>query len=230
MSLLVPAPRGRSDAFMRWGAWAGMGAAAVFVGTFTIEGLIRPGYSPVSDYVSALSLGPRGWVQITNFVITGALLLVFAARVAVETREGRASRAAPVTLGVVGLGILLSGPFVMDPVGTPRAATTLHGAAHQGLGAIVFATMPVTCFIYVRRTRVVAAWHRMRRWTMAVGTLIVGAIVLLKVAQLGLPPHEPNALTPWVGLVQRAALVPFFAWLFAVAWTVLSNAKSLARP
>ncbi len=205
---------------MKLGAWAGMGAASVFVSTFTIEGWLRAGYRPVGEYVSALSLGPRGWVQIASFLVTGVLLLVFAARLRVEAREGRLSRAAPVAVGVVGLGVLLSGPFVMDPMGTPRSAMTMHGVAHQILGAIVFSMMPVTCFVFLRRARTVGAWHRMRAWTVAAGTVIVGAILALKLAQLGLPPNQPNALTPWIGLVQRTALVPFFMWLFAVAWTL----------
>ena len=57
-------------------------APVLFVAVFTIEGSLRVGYDPISSYVSELSLGPRGWIQIANFVVFGALVLVFASGVA----------------------------------------------------------------------------------------------------------------------------------------------------
>jgi len=44
-------------------------------------------------YVSELSLGPRGWIQIVNFVVFGLLFLFFARGVAAEFRQGKASKA-----------------------------------------------------------------------------------------------------------------------------------------
>jgi hypothetical protein len=43
---------------------------------FTIGGTLRAGYEPRRDFVSVLSLGPRGWVQMTNFILLGVLLLI----------------------------------------------------------------------------------------------------------------------------------------------------------
>ena len=54
-------------------AWAGMLGPALFVAVFSIEGALRPGYNALSTYVSALSLGPRGWIQIANFYLFGLL-------------------------------------------------------------------------------------------------------------------------------------------------------------
>ncbi len=48
-------------------AWAGIIGPALFVAVFIIEGLLRPDYNAFSTYVSALSLGPRGWIQIVKF-------------------------------------------------------------------------------------------------------------------------------------------------------------------
>ena len=42
---------------------------ALFVVTFTIEGCLRPGYRAREMFVSELSLGPRGWIQIANFIV-----------------------------------------------------------------------------------------------------------------------------------------------------------------
>jgi hypothetical protein len=179
-------------------------------------------------YVSALSLGPRGWIQVLAFVAFGASLLVFAWGVAAAFPSGPASRVGPRLLAVIAAGILVSGPFVMDPVGTPRAQMTVHGLVHQALGAVVFALMPVTCLVFLRRFRADAAWRALRAWTLAAAAIIAGAIVLLKVAQLGLPPRPPNAWTPWVGLLQRVALVTFLAWLFTFALAL--HRRGAARP
>ncbi len=58
--------------------WAGMIGPVHIVSIFIIEGRLRVGYNSLAMYVSALSLGPSGWVQILNFVIFGLLLLAFA--------------------------------------------------------------------------------------------------------------------------------------------------------
>ena len=49
--------------------WVGMIGPVLFVTVFTLEGWFRPGYNTLGMYVSELSLGPRGWIQIINFII-----------------------------------------------------------------------------------------------------------------------------------------------------------------
>ena len=51
----------------QYAAWAGMLAPVLFVTVFTIAGLLRQGYDPLSTYVSELSLGPGGWIQKAEF-------------------------------------------------------------------------------------------------------------------------------------------------------------------
>jgi hypothetical protein len=103
----------------RIAAWAGMIAPVLFVAIFTIAGWLRAGYEPLKTYVSALSLGSYGWIQMANFVILGILLLLFSRGVAAEFPSGRASRAGPILLAIMSILFILSGPFVMDPTGTP---------------------------------------------------------------------------------------------------------------
>jgi hypothetical protein len=129
---------------------------ALFVVVFTLEGWLRPGYDPLGMYVSALSLGRRGWIQIANFIVLGVSLLVFARGVAAEFQHGTASRVGAMLLRFIATGLLLSGPFVMDPVGTARDLMTVHGTLHGLFGGLVFSLMPISCFVYRRcfaRTR-----------------------------------------------------------------------------
>jgi hypothetical membrane protein len=215
----------------RLALYAGIAGPIIFVATFTIEGCLRPGYDALGMYVSELSLGPRGWIQVLNFIVLGALLLVFARAVAIELPDGKASRAGPILLGVFAIGILASGPFVMDPVGTPVASMSLHGLVHQLIGAVVFTLMPTTCIVFVRRFRPDRAMHAMLAWTVTAAIVSAAAIVLQKVAQLGrLPPRPPNALTPLAGLLQRTSLVTFLAWLCTVALALYRKAPRNVSP
>ncbi|QIK73518.1 DUF998 domain-containing protein [Propioniciclava coleopterorum] len=135
------------------GAAAGVIGPLVFVGVFLIEGALRPGYDAAADFVSALSLGPRGWVQIASFLLTGACLILFAAWLRATFPSGPSSIAGPLLLGLIGAGLFASGPLVMDPAGTPLDAATWHGMAHNILGALVFVLMPVAMFVWLRRIR-----------------------------------------------------------------------------
>jgi hypothetical protein len=56
----------------------GVVAPPLFVVVFLVMGMIRADYDPLRHPVSSLSISMSGWTQITNFVITGSLLIVFA--------------------------------------------------------------------------------------------------------------------------------------------------------
>src|SRR5215211_1777965 len=130
--------------------WAGMIGSALFVTVFTLEGWLRAGYDLRSTFISELSIGPRGWIQILNFIILGSLFLVFAWGVAAEFREGKASRAGPILLAMIGFSFLVSGPFVTDLAGTPRERMSVHGLIHGIFGALVFSLSPISCFVFWR--------------------------------------------------------------------------------
>jgi cytochrome bd-type quinol oxidase subunit 2 len=206
-------------------AGAGMIGPALFVTVFTIEGWLRPGYDAWRMFISELSLGPRGFVQIANFVMLGVFFLGFARGVATEFREGRASKAGPLLLTFIGCSFLSSGPMVMDPASTPRELWSLHGTLHQILGALVFSLAPVSCFLFWRRFRADPAWRTLQRWSFAAGIIITAAVLVLKVGISG-PPAERSALRPWIGLIQRTALVTYLAFIFRFALALYQRADT----
>ena len=195
-------------------------APVVFVGTFALEGWLRPGYNPASMFVSELSLGPRGWVQITSFIVTGALVLMFARGVRLVFAGSRASRVGGLCLNIIGVSLIASGPFVTD-----RAAlfnqVSVHGLIHGIFGALVFSLAPVSCFIYFGRFRHTAQWRSLAPWTLLAGLMLVIGIGFLKASQV-----SANELFAWKGLIQRAVLIVFMAWLFAFAARMFRNSAS----
>ena len=56
---------------------AGVLGPSLFVVTFTVEGWFRPGYRATEMFISALSLGASGWIQIVNFIVLGTAFLLF---------------------------------------------------------------------------------------------------------------------------------------------------------
>jgi hypothetical protein len=212
----------------RIASWAGLIGPVVFVAVFLGEGSLRPGYDPLSSYVSALSLGPRGFVQVANFVFFGTCLLHFTRGVAAAMPDGPASRSGPILLATIALSYLLSGPFVMDPPGTPPYAMSWHGIAHGVLGAIVFTLMPVVCFVFLRRFARDAVWRWLQTGTLLAGLIIAAAVLLLSVVTK--TAAMADTFAPWVGLIQRAAIVPFMAWVFAFALGLGTKRHLPGRP
>ena len=199
-------------------ALAGITGPAIFVTVFTIEGVLRPGYNPLSTYVSALSLGPRGWIQIINFIVSGTLLLVFARGAAIEFKKEKASQAGPVQLAIIATGILLSGPFVMDPMGTPPAQASVHGLVHGILGGIVFLLMPISCIVFYRRMRTETGWQSFSKWTLVMGILLIATLTLFTFATK--IPSLQVIFSNWFGLLQRLVLIPFMFWVLTLGVTI----------
>lgn len=204
-------------------AWAGILAPVLFVLVFTIEGFLRPGYSTMKDFISALSLGPRGWIQIANFIIFGILLLVFTPGVATEFKSGKASRWGVILLTVLGICYLLSGPFIEDATGTPFSGSSVHGILHGIFGGIVFVVMPITCFVFFKRFREDPKWKNLKIWTLVLG-IIVSFGVFMMIVSIKIPATAVY-FTNWNGLIQRIALVPWMIWLFVFAIRMLRAVK-----
>jgi Protein of unknown function (DUF998) len=172
--------------------------------------LTRDGFDLRRHPLSALSLGDLGWLQVTNFVVTGLLVLAFAVGLRARLRGGRAGTWGPLLLGAHGLGLVAAGVFTADPAlgfppgapaGVPSAYSwhaTLHGVAFAG-GMLA---LTAACFVFARRF----AASRRRAWAgycaaTGVAALLLGAPV---------PVYAPSVRF-------ALAAVVTFAWIMAIA-------------
>jgi hypothetical protein len=134
----------------------GASAGPLFILTVLLQDLTRPGFKPLHQPLSLLALGPWGWVQIANFVLAGALNLLYAVGLWRRLHPGRAGMWGPLLIGLYGLGLLVVGVCRTDPAeGFPpgvRAATrpSWHGAVHALGALVIFVVLAAALAVFVR--------------------------------------------------------------------------------
>ena len=196
----------------RFAPLLGIFGPMLFTISFTVNGLLRPGYDPKQNYVSELSIGPHGWIQIVSFMFLGVCLMGFAYGAYKMIPDGRASRAGPALLGIIALCYFVSGPLVTDPLSMFDNQQSVQGALHGIFGALVFALSPICAFIYWLRFRTDPKWKYLQKWTLFAAILMLATVVLMKIAQ---PQASP--LNVWAGIIQRCSLLSFYVWVFTFA-------------
>lgn len=137
----------------------GMIAGPFYLAVAAVQAVLRDGFDPTKHAASLLTLGDHGWIQIANFVITGAL--VIAGAVGLRQTGAFGSRWAPRLLALYGVGTICAGIFVPDPalgfpVGTPSGQPTTiswHALLHFAAGGVGFLAFITCCLILARRFR-----------------------------------------------------------------------------
>ena len=140
----------------------------------------RPLGDPAGAWPSGLALGPYGWAQVANFVLSGFLLMIFACGLHLGATDGRGSRAGPTLLFVAGTAMVLMG-FKTDPIRStgPR---TLHNLIHDlAFALFVLALLPSFFFLW-QRLRKDALWRGHARYTLITWVLATLSFLLPGVA------------------------------------------------
>jgi hypothetical protein len=196
----------------------------LFIVAFLIEGATRPNYSAWHNVVSSLSQGEQGWMQITNFIVCGVLVLGFAIGLKRVLRSGKGSTWGPILLGVFGLCLIGAGFFVTDPLlGYPPGALstpTVHGILHNLLSLFVFASLIAACFVLARRFAGDPVWRGWAFYSVATGILVtVFFVVTDVVASLNGP----------AGLFQRICIIIGWGWIALFAFRLMSKKSPIGR-
>ena len=188
----------------------GVLAGVVFETSILIQGLTRHGFRMAHDDASLLSNGPLGWIQVSTFLLAGAMTIAAAAGM----RRAMASRWAPRLIALYGAGLIGAGIFSADPAdgfgpGAPlgkAAHVSWHGAGHLIAGGIGFAALIAACFVVARY------FSRQGRRGMAGYSRATG--VLFGAAFAGIATGSSSSA---VVLPFYAAVLAAFTWLAIVS-------------
>jgi hypothetical protein len=203
----------KTKALLICGAMAG----PFFTIAWFLEGLARANYDPMRHPISALSIGEFGWMQVTNFFITGILTLALALGLRREQQLGAKSIWVSILIGVVAIGFLGTGFFVTDPMngyppGTPvlLVPPTPTGLLHLIFSAFVLG-LPITCFLL---SPLFAAQGE-RSWAIYSRITAIMFIIMYALAIAGFLQAE--AFVNFAGLYQRISVVIGLTWMTLVS-------------
>ena len=153
---------------------AGTAGGLVFTGVYLAEGAARAGYRALAQPISALSLGPGGWVQQLNFIVFGVLVCASAAGWRAALAPGRGAVVFPGLRVIAGVGLVMDGLFSQDPSGgyppgAQAAAATVHGQVHTLFAMITITALASGCFVLAARFAGEPGWRRWAVWAVAAG-------------------------------------------------------------
>ena len=197
----------------------GVVGPVLFVLVFTVLGAISPGYDPMRQFVSLLSLSDWGWLQVASFLLTGLLVVASAVGLRRVLNNGIGCRLAPIGVGLAGLGLIVAGIFSTDPLqgyppGTPLGlplTASWHAVLHL-LGALLFfGGLPFASIVLARRFRSGGELG----W--AIYSLVSGIGMFLFNVVTSASPGTVGTFPEVAGLFQRISIVLGLGWLAMVS-------------
>lgn len=139
---------------------AGAIAGPLFIVTVVIQEFTRAGFDPKRHPLSLLSLGDLGWIQITNFILSGLLAFASAFGLRRVLKGGPAGKWGPILIGTYGIALIWGGVFVADPIdgypsgtplGTDNVELSWHGILHAFAPAVAGIALIAAGFVFARR-------------------------------------------------------------------------------
>ena len=198
----------------------GIIAGPIYIIVGLAQILTREGFDMTRHPLSMLSLGDLGWIQITNFIVTGFLVLLAAIALRRLAQGDKRLRRGAFLIGLYGVCVLGGGIFVTDPAlgfppGTPDVypeTFSWHGLLHFIAGQIAFLSLIAATFVYGKYFAVnqIQKWATFSRLT---GGIFLAAIIAL-MATAGM---ESTAGMVWASIFLYLAVALGWMWLSALA-------------
>jgi hypothetical protein len=185
----------------------GVIAGPIYVVVSLAQALTRQGFDLTRHAWSLLSTGDLGWIQVTNFVLTG--LMTVAA--AVGLRRAAAGRWASALVAGYGLSLVAAGVFRADPAagfpaGTAENGMSWHGTLHLLAGSAGVVCLIAACVLVGRSF----ARSGHRGW--AAYSWIAGFALLAGFAGVASGSHGAATTLPFAG-----AVILVSSWLTALS-------------
>jgi hypothetical protein len=201
----------------------GVLAGPIYIIVGIAQILIREGFDINRHPLSFMSLGDLGWIQITNFIVTGLLVIAGAIGMRRLAQADKRLRWSALLLGIYGVGVLGGGLFVPDPAlgfppGTPDTYPTTmswHGLLHFIFGQIGFLALIAASFVHARYF----ATNDLRGWAMF--SALTGAIFLFAIMATVATAGGDGSV--WALLALYVAVILAWIWLSALSYRMWSE-------
>ncbi len=181
-------------------ALCGILAPIIFWLLVIVESLIRPGYSPLNNFVSDLGVGSLAILQNINFMIFGLLTIFLGLGLngSLPTPRRRSLKTGIWLVIIFGILIILAGVFP-ENYGS--------GALHQSVSAFAFISIIVAQLLIWKGLKGddFAIWGEYRTYSLVSGLLSIIFLILLQVAISDFPTYQ--------GLAQRLFLAVPWIWV-----------------
>ena len=215
---------GTGSSRTRWAAGAGIVGPLLFTAGFLAQQAYRgDDFDPIALPVSALEAGTYGWVQQANFVVFGALLLVFTVGLHRGLDRTRYGLAGPALLAWAATGLFLAAAI---PLREDAAGQIYDPGGHFVAGVTFFLGTALAQLVLSRRLAKDPHFRSLAVYAAICGALaLVGFVVMARFAMPdGTPLHDV------AGLIQRVVImVVTFPCLIALALRLRSKTRDSLR-
>jgi hypothetical protein len=194
-----------TETYSKW-ITAGVIALPFYITLSLILAFIREGFDWVIHPASFLSLGSSGWIQISNFIFSGLLLIACGIGIRKTYKTGVGSKWLTPLFVIMGIGMIMGGVFVADPAlgfppGTPNGfpeTTSWHSKVHGFAPLIASLAHTIILFIFARWF-----YKKSQHGLMALTIIITIAMLILSSIPGAMADWEQgivNFIPMWVGI------------------------------
>ena len=184
----------------------------MFLGLTTVQGLIRPGFDSWHQAVSALSLGPGGWLQMVNLVAFGAAIASTTPAWRRLLAGGRGSASYPILTAAIGISFVVVGLVKQDPApgydpeGLGLEVPTALGLVHLAVAGVAAGCSVASLFVIARRFTGNPHWTGWAAYSRTMAVLIIVCVAIFGVWS--------TRASGFAGTFERAAIVIPMIWNF----------------
>jgi hypothetical protein len=207
---MLKEPTARRDYLLAFLAACGMLAPVLYIVTWTVAGLLYPGYDPLTQSTSELTskAAPAAAAAVANFggYALGLLVIAFAFGLYRGVRPSRWLLIGAILVGLFGLICVIQPFFPMDPGAASHTfQNMMHGAVFVISGVALILGLPVLSVAFARDPSL-----RPYRWY----TLMTPFLMLLagQLTVVGIFP---------AGVPERLANLVILIWFEVVAFRLL---------
>ncbi len=165
----------------------GVAGTALFPIIYVLEGATRPGYDAWRQTISALTLGPGGWIQQLDFALCGVSVLWMAFVWRKILKGGVSATWYPIIRGIEGLGLIAIAILTQDPL-------------HTVFLVVIVNAMCFGLFVIARRFWKQPLWRGWATFSVACG---LWPMVVMPIFGVALNTH--GVLSGYAGLFERLA-------------------------